>query len=101
MDKAKLTHIYNLAFRQGANERDNAGLQKSADLELKIPPAPAEYDERVEQRAWSEGYEMGYKVGASDTELSSVEIPGAHGMVAGFGEEFLELLGFFARIQEN
>ena len=38
---------------------------------------------------------MGYKVGASDAELASVDIPGACGMISGFSEEFLEIFGFF------
>jgi hypothetical protein len=44
---------------------------------------------------------MGYQVGASDTQLASVDVPGAHGMVSGFGEPFLEMFGFFKRISKD
>ena len=45
--------------------------------------------------AWQKGFAMGFRIGASDKELASVEVPGAHGMISGFSEEILEQFGFF------
>ena len=102
MDRARLTKVFNLAFRRGASDRDAAGLTPSSELRpLTVPQAPSDCVERTEQRAWTEGYETGYQVGASDAQLSSVDIPGAHGMVSGFGEEFLEMFGFFKRVSDE
>jgi len=33
---------------------------------------------------------MGYQVGASDEDLASVDVPGAHGMVSSMSEQMLE-----------
>ena len=102
MDRVKLTHIYNLAFRRGANERDAAGLTPSSELRPQaVPLPPPDFNPGLEGHAWREGYEMGYQVGASDTQLASVDVPGAHGMVSGFGEPFLEMFGFFKRMADH
>lgn len=101
MDRARLTQVYNVAFRRGANERAAAGLTPSNDLRPRAPPPPADCSTGLEAHAWREGYEMGYQVGASDTQLASVDVPGAHGMVSGFGEPFLEMFGFFKRISKD
>jgi len=45
--------------------------------------------------AWQKGFTMGFRIGASDKELASVDVPGAHGMISGFSEEILEQFGFF------
>lgn len=98
MDKAKLTHLYNKAFRLGANDRFASGLSPSTDLpSCTVPKPPHDCGLGLESRVWAEGYEMGYKVGASDTQLASVEHPGAHGMIRGYDEPFLEMIGFFER----
>jgi len=102
MDRIRLTHVYNLAFRRGANERDAAGLTPTSELRPQaVPPLPADCSTGLEAHAWREGYEMGYQVGASDAQLESVAVPGAHGMVSGFGEPFLEMFGFFKRMSEH
>ena len=102
MNRARLTHVYNLAFRRGANDRAAAGLTPATELRPSTVPLPPDHCRvGTEPRAWTEGYEMGYRVGASDAQLASVEIPGAHGMVAGFGEEFLEMFGFFKRMSDD
>jgi hypothetical protein len=49
----------------------------------------------AEQKLWRSGYEIGYQVGASDAELAGTDIPGAHGLLSGFSDSFLEQLGFF------
>lgn len=98
MDRARLTCVFNLGFRRGANDRDTAGLTPSSELRPAVPPAPGECAQGNEQRAWTEGYETGYRLGASDAQLASVDVPGAHGMISGFGEEFLEMFGFFQRL---
>jgi hypothetical protein len=49
----------------------------------------------MERKAWENGYTMGYRMGASDAELASVEIPGAVGMISGLGPEILEIMGLF------
>lgn len=101
MDRARLTQIYNLAFRRGANDRAAAGLSPSSELRPSSFPSPPDDCAGIESRAWAEGYEMGYQIGASDTQLASVDIPGAHGLVSGFGEEFLEMFGFFKRMSDD
>ena len=102
MDRARLTQVYNLAFRRGANERDAAGLTPSSELRPQtVPPPPADCSASPEEHAWREGYEMGYQVGASDAQLATVDVPGAHGMVSGFGEPFLEMFGFFKRMSDH
>jgi hypothetical protein len=102
MDKARLTWVFNLAFRRAANDRAAAGLKPASELRPEaIPPAPDEWSHALEQRAWVEGYETGYKIGASDAELASVDVPGAHGMISGFGEDFLEMCGFFKRLSDH
>jgi hypothetical protein len=102
MDKVRLTQVFNRGFRRAANERAAAGLTPSADLRTPaVPSAPEDCGSRMEQLAWAEGYEMGYQVGASDAELAGVEVPGAHGMVSGFEEGFLEMTGFFKRLSDH
>ncbi len=64
----------------------------------RIPAPPAEFGLPFEQKAWTVGYLMGYKMGASDSELARVTEPGAHGMVRGLGEQMLEMLGVFRDI---
>ncbi len=97
MDKATLTQIFNRGFRFGANARARAGLPLSGETAppLQTPTAPAECRLASEQKAWSVGYSMGYKMGASDAELASVAEPGAHGMISGLGEQMLEIFGVF------
>lgn len=94
--KSKYTEIFNRAFRRGANERAAFGIRPSPDI--KPPPSaprPASQLHGLEDDAWQKGFAMGFRIGASDSELASVEIPGAHGMISGFSEEILEQFGFF------
>src|SRR5437588_118838 len=93
----KFTRLFNRGFRRGANDRTAAGLQVSELVKRpgSLPPADEHCIGTRESEAWQEGYLMGYKVGASDAELASVDIPGACGMISGFSEEFLEIFGFF------
>lgn len=44
---------------------------------------------------------MGYQVGASDAELASVDVPGAHGMVSGMSEQMLEMFGAFKKMSDE
>jgi hypothetical protein len=44
---------------------------------------------------------MGYQVGASDVELASVDVPGAHGMVSGMSEQMLEMFGAFKKMSHE
>ena len=92
VDKIKLTEIFNRGFRVGANARASNGLPLSGESQppAKMPTVPTEYGLPLEQNAWTVGYSMGYKMGASDAELASVTEPGAHGMIAGLGEQMLE-----------
>lgn len=94
--RSKYTEIFNRAFRRGANERSALGLSPSPDHKppLNIPP-PAVPLKGMEDDAWQRGFRMGFQIGASDKELASVEVPGAHGMIRGFSEEILEQFGFF------
>ena len=95
-ENTRLTEVFNLAFRRGANDRAATGLTPSAEAPppANIPPAPTEYADTGATKAWTEGYHAGYKCGASDAELASVDIPGAHGMISGFDQDFLEQYGF-------
>ena len=94
--RSKYTEIFNRAFRRGANERAALGLGPAPERKppLNIPP-PAVRLRGVQDDAWQKGFRMGFQVGASDKELASVKIPGAHGMISGFSEEILEQFGFF------
>jgi len=94
--KSKYTEIFNRAFRRGANERAALGLRPSADLKapLNIPQPVLPLKGRADD-AWQKGFTMGFRIGASDKELASVDVPGAHGMISGFSEEILEQFGFF------
>lgn len=95
--KSRYTEIFNRAFRRGANERAGSGLKPSQELQApKTIPQPSVPLKSYEQVAWEQGFTTGFKVGASDAELASVETPGAHGMISGFSQEFLDQFGFFA-----
>ena len=101
--KSRLTEVFNLGFRHGANDRAAAGIIISSERppSTNIPSPPSEFGDDIERKAWMEGYRGGYKCGASDAELASVEIPGAHGMISGFDWEFLERFGFFKEFSDH
>ena len=103
MDKSKLTEIFNRGFRRGANERAGSGLALSRETQppRQVPAFPAECRTSSEQAAWSEGYTMGFQVGASDTELAGVDVPGAHGMVSVMSEQMLEMFGVFSKMSDE
>jgi hypothetical protein len=63
--------VYNLGFRRGANERAAAGLPYFADTPAPslIPDAPAECSSQAGKELWSNGYKMGYVIGAADCEM--------------------------------
>jgi hypothetical protein len=90
----RLTEVFNLAFRRAANDRAAAGCSPSGVGPATIPPAPTEYADAEAAKAWMQGYNAGYRCGASDAELASVDIPGAHGLISGFDQHFLERYGF-------
>jgi hypothetical protein len=97
-DKKKwLTEVFNLGFRRGANDRAAIGLAPGPDNHppTETPPADIECCSSKEQQTWNQGYDMGYRAGASDAELASTDIPGAHGMIRGFTQECLQMIGFF------
>jgi hypothetical protein len=105
MDRARLTAVFNAGFRRGANDRAASGLVISA-TETPPPPAevpspPAELVAPVEQRAWQEGYSMGFTMGLSDAELASVSEPAAQGMVSELDAQMLELFGVFKRLANS
>lgn len=103
MDKTRLTTIFNRGFRLGANDRANQGLPLSRTTQPpgNIPDYPASCSDTSEQIAWSVGYATGYQVGASDTELAAVDVPGAHGMVSEMSEQMLEKIGAFEKISDG
>src|SRR5258708_31605943 len=102
MDKAKLTSIFNLGFRQGANDRDQGGLvlshTQTPPPPSTVPPPPSELRVPIEQRAWQEGYSMGYTMGSSAGELAAVSNPAAHHLVDSLEEEMVEMFGVFKRL---
>ncbi|TAL06546.1 MAG: hypothetical protein EPO07_01690 [Verrucomicrobia bacterium] len=103
MDKTKLTNVFNQGFRRGANDRAASGSPLAGERQSpsQIPSLPAECVSHSEQTAWTEGYTMGYQVGASDVELASVDVPGAHGMVSGMSEQMLEMFGAFKKMSHE
>src|ERR1041385_2487933 len=95
--KTRLAEVFNLGFRHGANDRAAAGIDLGAQQngpEVKPPDEPAECRDQQEIQAWRDGYLSGYRCGASDAELASVDVPGAHGMVSGFTETFMNHFGW-------
>ena len=94
-ENTRLTEVFNLAFRRGANDRAAAGivLPASPPSPGNIPSAPEDCTDMHARAAWSKGYSAGFQCGASDSELAGVDEPGAHGMISGFDQDFLERYG--------
>jgi hypothetical protein len=103
MDKTRITETFNRGFRCGANDRAAGGSPLSGERQppTQIPALPTEIVGRSEQTAWTDGYTMGYQVGASDAELASVDVPGANGMVSGMSEQMLEMFGAFKKMSDD
>lgn len=105
MDKAKLTVVFNQGFRRGANDRASAGLMISRTTTppppAVVPPAPAELPTGTEQRAWQEGYVMGFTMGSSSEELAMVSDAAAQGLVASLDEDMVEMFGVFKRLAQS
>ena len=95
--KAWLTEVFNHGFRRGANDRAQMGLALGPDNypPSETPSPDIDSCDSAEQELWRSGYAMGFQVGASDAELASTDVPGAHGLLSGFSESFLEQMGFF------
>lgn len=107
LNKERVTELFNLGFRRGANDRAGVGVtyeRKPGEALGQVPeppPPPVELC-TMERKVWEKGYGMGFQVGASDAELASVEVPGACGMIAGLGADILEMIGLFKTdVQEN
>ena len=102
MDKAQLTAVFNLGFRQGAGDRAAAGMvlshTETPPPPAKVPAPPAEFTIPIEQRAWQEGYSMGYTMGSSQAEIAAAKNPGASGMVEALEQEMVEMFGVFKRL---
>jgi hypothetical protein len=79
-------------YIEGQNQKLVSGVTMALDHSCLT--GASEFGDDIEREAWVEGYRGGDKCGASDAELASVEIPGAHGMISGFEWEFLERFGF-------
>ena len=100
MDKKKLTEIFNRGFRRGANDRASRGwaLSRATEPPSQIPDCPERHGDIAGQIAWTMGYATGYQIGASDSELASVEVPAAHGMISEMSEQMLEKVGAFQKM---
>jgi len=102
MDKTKLTTVFNLGFRQGASDRAAAGMvlshTETPPPPAKVPAAPTEITVPIEQRAWQEGYTMGFTMGSSAAEIAEAKNPGASGMVEVLEQEMVEMFGVFKRL---
>jgi len=102
MDKAKLTAVFNLGFRQGASDREAAGMvlshTETPPPPAKVPAAPTSITVPLEQRAWQEGYTMGFTMGSSQTELAAAKNPAASGLVGELEQEMVEMFGVFKRL---
>ena len=105
MDKAKLTAVFNQGFRCGADDRAAAGLVISRTTTppppAHVPHPPAECTSFLEQKAWQEGYSMGFTMGASSSELAAESNPAAHGMVSALNQEMVEMFGVFKRLSKG
>jgi len=103
MDKRRLTEIFNRGFRLGANDRANRGLplSRATPPPSHIPDCPQGQGEMSGDIAWTIGYATGYQIGASDTELASVDVPGAHGMLSEMSEQMLEKVGAFKKMSDE
>ena len=103
MDKPRLTEIFNRGFRQGANDRANRGLPlaRATEPPSQIPDCRESHGDLSGQIAWNMGYATGYQIGASDTELASVDGPAAHGMLFEMNEEMLEKVGAFKKMSDE
>jgi hypothetical protein len=66
-----------------------------------IPDCPPGLGDISAQIAWTLGYATGYQIGASDTELASVDVPGACGMVSEMSEQMLEMVGAFQKMSDE
>ena len=101
MDKSRLTEIFNRGFRRGANDRARRGLPLSRATQPPndIPDCPEGHGDTSGEIAWTVGYATGYQIGASDTEMASVDVPGAHGLVSGMSEQMLEIVGAFRNVR--
>jgi hypothetical protein len=100
LDKNRITELFNLGFRRGANDRAGMGVtyaHKPGEpvRQAPEPPAPPPDLSTTERKAWESGYGMGYQLGASDADLASVEVPGACGMISGLGPDILDMMGLF------
>ncbi len=102
MDKAKLTAVFNLGFRQGATDRETAGMvlshTETPPPPAKIPSAPTSITVSIEQRAWQEGYSMGFTMGSSAAELAAAKNPKTSGLVGELAQEMVEMFGVFKRL---
>ena len=102
MDKSKLTAVFNLGFRQGANDREAAGMvlshTETPPPPAKIPSPPANITIPLEQRAWQEGYSMGFTMGSSAKELADAKNPTASGLVGELTQEMVDMFGVFKRL---
>lgn len=102
MDKVKLTAVFNLGFRQGASDRAAAGMvlshTETPPPPAKIPAPPASLTVPIEQRAWQEGYSMGFTMGSSQAELAAAKNPANSGLVAELEQEMVEMFGVFKRL---
>lgn len=102
MDKAKLTTVFNLGFRQGASDRAASGMvlshTETPPPPAKVPTAPAPISDPVEQRAWQEGYSMGFTMGSSPAELAASANPANSGLVGELEQEMVEMFGVFKRL---
>ncbi|MCE9525687.1 MAG: hypothetical protein K8R36_06495 [Planctomycetales bacterium] len=102
MDKAKLTAVFNLGFRQGASDRAASGMvlthSETPPPPAKVPAAPATIADAIEQRAWQEGYSMGFTMGSSQAELAAAKNPASSGLVGELEQEMVEMFGVFKRL---
>ncbi|MBC7853901.1 MAG: hypothetical protein IAF94_10725 [Pirellulaceae bacterium] len=103
MDKATLTAVFNLGFRQGASDREAAGMvlshTETPPPPAKIPTAPTGITVPLEQRAWQEGYSMGFTMGSSLAELAAAKNPAASGLVGELQQDMVEMFGVFKRLE--
>ena len=102
--RVEITNVFNAGFRRGANDRAAAGIKYDSeslkDVQVPQPPQGPSELSRSLATIWKSGYETGYQCGASDTELASVAVPGACGMLNGMGEGLLEMTGFFKDVDK-
>ena len=88
-----LVVVFHRGFRDGANGRDRLEIPLGGSVEPTVPSPPRNLHADPDHDTWRLGYLTGWRMGASDRQLSGVDEPGACGLIREVGERMvLDLL---------